>query len=525
MTAAHSSKAAPRRRIASLIALALLLGTFLGPLVTPVFAAESLGPWTPTSIFASTPGIAGGESCAVDYSNVFCVGGNTVFQGTYASGTPISGVYSAPLSSAGIGTWSATTSYPIAVSLLSCVIDDGYIYCVGGSPGPYYASTSAVYSAPITGGSVGAWTPTTSYPAAVQGESCVTDQGYIFCVGGSTGTSAYYASLSAGAVGTWTATTPYPVGVFGPSCMAEPGYVYCVAGSGAGNSVYYATLGSAGVGTWNATTGYPWMDSFGQTCTASSGYAYCVGGCVTPQPGCFTGEVYYAPLSANGVGEWSATTSYPDAYYDNCWFSSEYIYCITGSGAAYYAESTDFTPVLNSISAAVTTLEASIASAQSAIDSTISTAVSTIETSITSAQTAITTSISDAQSAILSAISSAQTAIVNAIVAHSSSLVVQASPPPASKSLTSSVTIFVQVNREDNGVGITGATVSCTLVGSTTAGTWASGTATSLGGGTYSVVVTPSHIHAGTAEFRIDTAITISGVAYAGSTLVTVTVT
>ena len=94
------------------------------------------------------------------------------------------------------------------------------------------------------------WAPTTNYPIAVSGQSCVVSSGYVYCIGGlipsmnsNTTNAVYYAPLSASGVGTWTQATSYPTDIAYQSCVSDSGYVYCiggdVAGTGGGHLVYY----------------------------------------------------------------------------------------------------------------------------------------------------------------------------------------------------------------------------------------------------------------------------------------------
>ena len=132
-----------------------------------------------------------------------------------------------------VGPWSATTSYPTTDSLQSCVVFSGYIYCVGGDTGSVY--TNEVYYAPLSSsGGVGSWISTTSYPTDIGGQSCAVYSGYIYCVGGYTGSvytnEVYYAPLSASGVGSWTSTTSYPTDISGQSCAVYGVYIFCVGG-------------------------------------------------------------------------------------------------------------------------------------------------------------------------------------------------------------------------------------------------------------------------------------------------------
>ena len=144
--------------------------------------------------------------------------------------------------------------------------------------------------------SVSPWGSTTSYPSTIYAQSCATSSGYIYCMGGNTGsgtTSAvYYAPVISTGIGTWTETTDYGaastsdnsgsagVATEAQSCAISSGYVYCVGGnngSGGTSTVYYAQVSSGGIGAWSQAKAYP-ISISDQSCPAYSGYIYCVGG-------------------------------------------------------------------------------------------------------------------------------------------------------------------------------------------------------------------------------------------------------
>src|SRR5208282_1469261 len=66
----------------------------------------------------------------------------------------------------------STTSYPTKTAYQSCATYSGYIYCVGGNTGS--GPPSAVYYAAVSSSGVGAWTSTTSYPTKTEYQSCAT---------------------------------------------------------------------------------------------------------------------------------------------------------------------------------------------------------------------------------------------------------------------------------------------------------------------------------------------------------------
>ncbi len=368
-----------RRRIliVSVVVSLVLFSSSIGSANT-----ESLGLWGPTTNY---PAGTYGQSCAIYSGYMYCVGGST-------GGGIADAVYYAQVSSSGVGTWAlAVNSYPTAIEYQSCAISSGYIYCVGGWTGS--AATDAVYYAAVSSTGVGKWTSTpNNYPANIEYQSCAISSGYIYCVGGWTGSTAtnavYYAQVSSSGVGPWAlATHSYPSGIYGQSCATYSDYMYCVGGFNGSivtDAVYFALVSSSGVGPWTlATNNYP-TNVEDQSCAISSGYIYCVAG--------FNGDiiadaVYYATVSPSGVGPWSSTTVYPvDTYYLSCAISSSYVYCVGGSTGSAYANAVYYD--LISAPPATTTTTATTTSTATSTTSATTTTTSTTESTTTSTTTA-----------------------------------------------------------------------------------------------------------------------------------------
>src|SRR5256712_6475037 len=242
---------------------------------------------------------------------------------------------SPPVSAQPLNSWSSTTSYPTGIASQSCATNSGFIYCVGGTTFPT-GITDAVYFAPITSSGVGPWASTTSYPVLVAEQSCVTDSGFIYCVGGGTN-AVFFATISSSGVGTWNPTTSYPISIFEQSCVTNSGSIYCVGGLTTSspfitNAVFFAPISSSGVGTWNPTTSYP-LPIFEQSCVARASFVYCVGGQANPSvfsPGP-TIDVFFAPISSSGVGTWTTTTNYPlPISQQSCVTRAALTYCVGG---------------------------------------------------------------------------------------------------------------------------------------------------------------------------------------------------
>ncbi|MDA4130240.1 MAG: hypothetical protein OK457_05680 [Thaumarchaeota archaeon] len=87
-----------------------------------LLSSNGVGPWMMTTNY---PIQIAFQACGVSASNIYCVGGEQ------SGGSTFNGVYSAPLSSSGIGTWHQTPSYPSSVTT-TCVVSDSTLYCLGG---------------------------------------------------------------------------------------------------------------------------------------------------------------------------------------------------------------------------------------------------------------------------------------------------------------------------------------------------------------------------------------------------------
>lgn len=309
-------------------------------------SAESLGSWTSTTSYQSLSGV----SCTTLSATVYCVGG---FGG---GGSSHNEVEHATLGSSGIGSWSSTTAYPTAIDSASCVNATSGIYCIGGEDGNTVLDD--VYYAPASSSGLGSWSSEATYPNSLAAISCVSYSGYVYCVGGfdSNGdetSTTYYASTSSGLT-SWAGTTQYPLAVDSASCSVYAGDIYCVAGETENGSnqnspisdVYYAPLSPSGIGQWTATLPYPTALA-APACAAYSGYVYCVGGFDTNQYS--STDTYYGALTSAGVTSWNNATPYPVPIDTSaCVAYQGYAYCVSGTsdtqssqgivGSSYYAQ-------------------------------------------------------------------------------------------------------------------------------------------------------------------------------------------
>lgn len=272
----------------------------------------------------------------------FCVGGSNVSNQYFF--VPVDKVYYAPTTSSGIGTFTSTTSYPensIAQGPHdSCVINNGYIYCFGGwtNQGNPYA-TSAYY-APLISTGVGSWTSTTN--VTFTPNWCGVNNDYVYCMAYYTGTT-YYAQLSSQGIGAWTASSTYPNNILPKYCSFANGYVYCFAGTYTTNTIvqvnssYYAPLSNSGVGLWSQTANFPMPNSMQPLsgCFTYNSMIYCFGYGSSPN------TTSYAALSSSGIGAWHSSSQFPLWHApQQCVADNGYAYCVFGQNADYYAQLT-----------------------------------------------------------------------------------------------------------------------------------------------------------------------------------------
>lgn len=353
--------------------------------------SESLGlAWSQTTAYPLNVFL---HSCVVnaDFQRIYCVGG------TNGVGYLNSVEYASISSSGSIGTWAAGPAYPQVSAGHSCVAVVVYIYCIGSYDGS--SRTTSVNYAQPTGSGLGAWNSATAYPFPVELQSCASYNGVIYCVGGFDGqkyhNQTYFAQLpSSGVIGAWSSSTPYPTAVEGQSCVTNGGYIYCIGGGTSGGQILagvsYAPLSAGGgIGAWASTTSYP-TAIYNQSCAVQSGYVYCVGGYSSSG---FTNAVYYASLlPSGGVGPWVSTTAYPGKNeYGSCVALSSYIYCVAGyDGSALNLSYSDSVSPISPTTVTTTVTATGTAAVTSTLTSTVTSNVTTTVTSRTTETSTVT---------------------------------------------------------------------------------------------------------------------------------------
>ena len=254
------------------------------------------------------------------------------------------GCYQGPDTSATIKIESPTTETANYFTYLYCTMD-GEGVNIGGF------NFGGVNFTELTPTGITGWVHTTSFPSDFYIESCVSDQGYIYCPGfnsaggffASTTPASVFATLSNSGVGGWVSTTVNPKSNQYPgSCVTYSRNIYCNFGWNY-PSTSVASLSSSGIGSWStSSSNYPINETLGgEYCVASGGYMYCVGGTTSCTVGNCYGSpaTYFTSLSNSGIGGWTETTSYPIGIASPaCAASNGYIYCVGGSLIPLYPQ-------------------------------------------------------------------------------------------------------------------------------------------------------------------------------------------
>ena len=93
--------------------------------------------------------------------------------------------YASINSTGSLGAWSTTTAYPNTISSNSAVVNNGFVYVIGGYFDDALAQTSTVRYAIIDpSGTLGAWATTIAYPHAIKENPVVIYNGVVYSIGG-----------------------------------------------------------------------------------------------------------------------------------------------------------------------------------------------------------------------------------------------------------------------------------------------------------------------------------------------------
>lgn len=295
----------------------------------------------------SLPAVRAGQSIVTYNGYAYSIGG-----GGNSNMAPSAAIYYTKLNSDGsVNAWtSSSVSLPTATRLHTSVVANGFVYVIGGDDDNSSPFSTVYYSKLNADGSLGAWSTAASLPSAVTQATSVVANGYVYVMGGCTDGAAhnsctpavstvYYSKLNAdGSVGAWqTSSNALPAAVLGATSVTANGYVYVMGGSSGSatvSTVYYAQLNTDGsVGTWSTNANALTAARTASSSIVANGYIYVIGGSTSIGMGNATSAVYYAALNADGsTGTWSTNTNTLPANRENITsvVVNGYVYVIGG---------------------------------------------------------------------------------------------------------------------------------------------------------------------------------------------------
>jgi|GEM_PF-6344366 len=269
--------------------------------------------------------------------------GSGVLAFTNASGTitycTTGGALRRQVSSGALDAWTTTTQTPSTIELHSSVVNNGYVYAIGGSPDNVNATATVRFALINATGSLGAWTTTTQLPSALYSHTSVANNGYMYAIGGTQDsvngtTTVRFALINAtGSLGAWTTTTPLLGALFSHTSVVNNGYVYVMGGTDGLNTtatVRFAQVNATGsLGAWTTTNQLPGAVNSHMS-VVNNGYVYAIGGYTGANT---TATVSFAQVNATGsLGAWTKTTQLPDALYSHASVANNgYMYAIGGT--------------------------------------------------------------------------------------------------------------------------------------------------------------------------------------------------
>ncbi|MBI4033389.1 carbohydrate binding domain-containing protein [Candidatus Saccharibacteria bacterium] len=273
-------------------------------------------------------------------------------------GEGTSTVYYAKLNADGsTAAWQTGTALPLALDAPAAVTANGYLYVLGGINGTTYQNK--VYYAKLNAdGSVGSWqTNSNGLGTAVQRLAAVVNNGYIYVLGGQISTIAstsatYYAKLNAdGSTGAFIATTVIPQDKNFHGSFVANGYVFVISGSSIGGpDSYSAPLNSDGsIGSWTGIlSGCPpgSCSAFGNAVFAN-GYIYLFGGQDSGNNRINT-VIYTKLIQGSVIGQWqSSQYKLPKGVNSHHMVAEAngYIYVIGGFDGSVTHDSVIYTPL------------------------------------------------------------------------------------------------------------------------------------------------------------------------------------
>ncbi len=268
--------------------------------------------WTSS---ANSLGTATTKQQSIAYNGyLYTLGGCTTYVTSNCTAFSSAVQYAAINPGGTLGTSSTTTSFTTGRYGHALAIKDNYIYILGGCSASS-AGTCTNYLNDVqvgrieSNGTIGSWQTTTSFTTARHSHRAVVSGNYIYISGGTTGTvqtGVQYATINTNAsfsLSSWTATSSLSNARESHGFVAYNGYVYALggySGSAALSSVEYAVVNGDGtLGTW-ATGSALAVPLYGHGAAVYNGRMYVSGGCSAGACTTYNNKTHQAEVFSNG---------------------------------------------------------------------------------------------------------------------------------------------------------------------------------------------------------------------------------
>ena len=209
----------------------------------PINPDGTLGAWTTGT---SLPAVVHLSQAIVTKNRVYLLGGNI-------NGWSSAATYTAPINPDGtLGAWTTAASLPDTLVYSQAIVTKTQVYLLGGNNSG--GRSSDTYTAPINpDGTLGAWTTGASLPDTVYLSQAIVTKTQVHLLGGydSGGNSAttYTAPINPdGTLGAWTTSTSLPAAVYHSQAIVTKNHVHLLGGlvkEELSSSVYVAALHSS----------------------------------------------------------------------------------------------------------------------------------------------------------------------------------------------------------------------------------------------------------------------------------------
>ncbi len=144
-----------------------------------------------------------------------------------------------------VGFWTPTLALPNSLSFHAAVLNNDYVYVIGGAKDSV-DSSEVLYGRINQSGEIDSWTQTTPLPTPRSGHGAVVYNNRIYVIGGSSqsnGTNVIFAPiLSDGGIGAWTNTTQLPSSRILSTPLVNKGRIYVLGDKNGLPDVIYSTV-------------------------------------------------------------------------------------------------------------------------------------------------------------------------------------------------------------------------------------------------------------------------------------------